>query len=66
MAVPPTKEITTAATLQPFVTSGLAACTASACIHPIDLAKGQWLFLYFHNANTVVVSLYCYLMLKHY
>jgi hypothetical protein len=39
MAIPP-KEVSTAATLEPFITSGLAACTASACIHPIDLAKG--------------------------
>ena len=23
----------------PFVTSGIAACFASCCIHPIDLAK---------------------------
>lgn len=29
----------TALVLQPFITSGLSACTASACIHPIDLAK---------------------------
>jgi len=25
--------------MMPFVTSGIAACTASFCIHPIDLAK---------------------------
>lgn len=34
-----TRRDTTAGILQPFVTSGIAACTASACIHPIDLAK---------------------------
>eukprot|EP00752_Nemacystus_decipiens_P001800 g1739.t1 len=28
-----------AATVQPFVCGGLAACFASSCIHPIDLAK---------------------------
>lgn len=27
------------ATLQPFVCGGAAACLASACVHPIDLAK---------------------------
>lgn len=28
-----------AATVQPFVCGGMAACFASSCIHPIDLAK---------------------------
>lgn len=28
-----------AAAVQPFVCGGLAACFASCCIHPIDLAK---------------------------
>lgn len=28
-----------AATVQPFVCGGMAACFASCCIHPIDLAK---------------------------
>ena len=28
-----------AATVQPFVCGGMAACFASTCIHPIDLAK---------------------------
>mmetsp|Transcript_58843 Transcript_58843/g.133203 ORF Transcript_58843/g.133203 Transcript_58843/m.133203 type:complete len:277 (-) Transcript_58843:200-1030(-) len=32
-------EKSTAQQLQPFVTSGMAACTASSIIHPIDLAK---------------------------
>ena len=26
-------------TIEPFVSGGLAACLASTCIHPIDLAK---------------------------
>ncbi|CAM9827774.1 unnamed protein product, partial [Choristocarpus tenellus] len=28
-----------AAVVQPFVCGGMAACFASSCIHPIDLAK---------------------------
>jgi solute carrier family 25 (mitochondrial oxoglutarate transporter), member 11 len=28
-----------AAAVQPFVCGGMAACFASSCIHPIDLAK---------------------------
>ncbi|CAN0403048.1 unnamed protein product, partial [Laminaria digitata] len=28
-----------AAVVQPFVCGGMAACFASCCIHPIDLAK---------------------------
>ena len=28
-----------AATIQPFVVGGSAACLASFCVHPIDLAK---------------------------
>lgn len=33
------KDHMSAATLQPFVCGGISAMTASACIHPIDLAK---------------------------
>jgi hypothetical protein len=29
----------TAEKIQPFVCAGASACFASACIHPIDLAK---------------------------
>ena len=28
-----------AVTLEPFISGGVAACFASTCIHPIDLAK---------------------------
>ena len=34
-----TEAKSTAKVVQPFVCSGIAACMASACIHPIDLAK---------------------------
>ena len=36
--VPP-GDVRTAARVMPFACSGVAACFASSCIHPIDLAK---------------------------